>query len=203
MARTVRDCAVAYAVLAGEAPAALAAPRRDGLRVGVVPGTPDPERVREIWPDAVEVELPRPRARILPLLLLERALALRDVYPDRRDELGAAAQARLDAAHAVRALDVHDTREALAEWRRRAAAEPAVDVVVTPALGAPVPARPEYGPGLDLGAGLDGGLSRYTLPVGLLGWPALAIGELQITGRDAGAVLGAGLAYEEAFGPPS
>jgi hypothetical protein len=35
---------------------------------------------------------------------------------------------------------------------------------------------------------------------GLLGWPTLAIGDLQITGRDEQLVLAVGLAYEEAFG---
>jgi aspartyl-tRNA(Asn)/glutamyl-tRNA(Gln) amidotransferase subunit A len=197
MARTVRDCAVAYAVLVGEP---TVAPRLAGLRVGVPPAAPVGERLRALGARVEEADLSRPRARVLPALLLERALSLRGIYPERREEFGAAAQARWDAARAVTAIDVCEAREALREWRRRAETEPAVDLIVTPTLGAPIPARGEHGPALDLSAGLDGGLTRYTLPVGLLGWPALAIGDLQFTGRDERTVLGAGLAYEEGLG---
>ena len=200
MARTVRDCALAYTVLAGEP---TVVPRLEGLRVGVSSAAPVGERLRALGAHVEEAELSRPRARVLPALLLERALSLRGTYPERRDEFGSAAQALWDAARAVPAIDVCEAREALREWTRRAETEPDVDLIVTPTLGAPIPARVEHGPALDPAVGLDGGLTRYTLPVGLLGWPALAIGDLQFTGRDDRIVLGAGLAYEEAFGGSS
>ena len=76
-------------------------------------------------------------------------------------------------------------------------------MIVTPTLGAPIPARDRDGLELDRREGLDGGLTRYTLLAGLLGWPALAIGDLQFAGRDERLVLGAGLAYEDVFGAAS
>ena len=45
-------------------------------------------------------------------------------------------------------------------------------------------------------------LSRFTRPFNYLGWPAIAIGGLQIAGRDGLAVLAAALAWDEAYGPP-
>jgi hypothetical protein len=39
-------------------------------------------------------------------------------------------------------------------------------------------------------------LSAYTRPFNLLGWPAIALGELQLAGRDADVVIGAALALE-------
>jgi aspartyl-tRNA(Asn)/glutamyl-tRNA(Gln) amidotransferase subunit A len=66
------------------------------------------------------------------------------------------------------------------------------DVLVTPTLAGPVPAAdvPEEE--------VYEAMSRYTFPFNALGWPALAIGGVQIVGR-AGSdalVLGAGLALE-------
>jgi Asp-tRNA(Asn)/Glu-tRNA(Gln) amidotransferase A subunit family amidase len=45
-------------------------------------------------------------------------------------------------------------------------------------------------------------LSRWTRPFNYLGWPAIAIGGLQIAGRDDQTVLAAALAWEQAYGPP-
>ena len=49
---------------------------------------------------------------------------------------------------------------------------------------------------------MRGGLTLHTRPWNLLDWPAIAIGGLQIAGREEAAVLGAALAWEEAYGPP-
>lgn len=200
MARTVRDCALAYASLVGEAPAD---PRVEGLRVMAPAPTPALERLQSLGAHVVETELPRPRARLLPVFAFECALSQRGTYPERREEFGPAARVRWDAAHATRAIDVHEAREALREWRWRARTDPAVDLIVTPTLAAPIPGRDRDGPELEGAEDLDGGLTRHTLLGGLLGWPALAIGDLQLTGRDERLVLGAGLAYEEAFGAAS
>jgi Asp-tRNA(Asn)/Glu-tRNA(Gln) amidotransferase A subunit family amidase len=200
MARTVRDCAVAYAALVGEP---VAEPRLEGLRVGAAAPTPALERLELLGARVEEIELPRPRACVLPVFMFECALSQRGTYPERRGEFGPEAQVRWDAARAVPAIDVCEARETLREWRWRAQIEPAVDVIVTPTLGAPIPAREQDGPELDRTEGLDGGLTRYTRLAGLLGWPALAIGDLQFAGRDERLVLGAGLAYEEVFGAAS
>jgi aspartyl-tRNA(Asn)/glutamyl-tRNA(Gln) amidotransferase subunit A len=65
--------------------------------------------------------------------------------------------------------------------------------VVSPTLG-----TPELPP-----AGVDElavrvAFSAYTRPFSYLGWPAIAIGPLQLAGRDAAVVLGAALAVEQA-----
>jgi hypothetical protein len=43
-------------------------------------------------------------------------------------------------------------------------------------------------------------MTRYTRPFNFLGWPTIAIGNLQIAGRDERTVLSAALAWEEAYG---
>jgi aspartyl-tRNA(Asn)/glutamyl-tRNA(Gln) amidotransferase subunit A len=206
MGRSVRDCAAAYAALVGEP---VAEARIEGLRVGSL-GRPDaPVRpevlslLESLGARVEEIDMPRPEARVLPAFQLECALSRRADCRDRRDELGPDARALWDAARAVPAIDAWEAREALAEWQQRGRTDPPVDLIVTPTLGAPIPARDPGGPGLDRRLGLDGGLTRYTLLFGLLGWPALAIGNLQIAGRDERVVLGAGLAYEEAYGEVS
>jgi hypothetical protein len=42
--------------------------------------------------------------------------------------------------------------------------------------------------------------SAYTRTFSYLGWPAIAIGELQLAGRDAAVVIGAALALEREEG---
>jgi aspartyl-tRNA(Asn)/glutamyl-tRNA(Gln) amidotransferase subunit A len=200
MARTVRDCALAYAALTG---GPMAEPRIASVRVGALARTPGLERLESLGAVVEEVELPRPHARLTPAFLLECAVSQRGVYPERREEFGGEARIRWDAARAVPAIDAWEAREALCDWRRRAESKPAVDVIVTPTLGGPIPARGAGAAELDRTQDLDGGLTRYTMPFGLLGWPALAIGNLQIAGRDERMVLGVGLAYEEAFGTGS
>ncbi len=72
-----------------------------------------------------------------------------------------------------------------------AAREPEVDLLVSPTLGVD-----ELPP-----AGVDElevrlAFSAYTRPFSYLGWPAIAIGDLQIAGRDAATVLGAATRLE-------
>jgi aspartyl-tRNA(Asn)/glutamyl-tRNA(Gln) amidotransferase subunit A len=197
MARSVRDCAAAHAVLVGEA---MVEPQIEGLRVGVLGDVPWSGRLESLGARIVEVDLPRPRGRVLPAFLLECAVSRRKGCREHYDELGPETRLRWDAARAVTALDAWEAGEELADWQRRARTDPPVDLILTPTLGAPIPARDRGGPALDRTLGIDGGLTRYTLLFGLLGWPALAIGALQIGGRDERLVLAAGLAYEEAFG---
>jgi Asp-tRNA(Asn)/Glu-tRNA(Gln) amidotransferase A subunit family amidase len=197
MARTVRDCAAAHAVLVGET---IVEPQIDGLRVGVLGEVPWSERLEALGARIVEIDLPRPRGRVLPAFLSECAVSLRHECREHYDELGPETRMRWDAARAVEALDAWEARETLVDWQQRSLTSPPVDLIVTPTLGAPIPARDASGPGLDRAHGIDGGLTRYTLLFGLLGWSALAIGGFQIGGRDERLVLAAGLAYEEAFG---
>jgi aspartyl-tRNA(Asn)/glutamyl-tRNA(Gln) amidotransferase subunit A len=197
MARSVRDCAVAHAVLVGEP---VVEPSIEGLRVGVIGDVPGSERLESLGARVVEIDPFRPGGPVLAAFRLECAIARRRDCRESYDQLAAETRVRWEAACAVPALDAWEARETLEEWQQRARTNPPVDLVLTPTLGAPIPARDPAGPGLDRTRGIDGGLTRYTLLFGLLGWPALAIGGLQIGGRDERLVLAAGLAYEEAFG---
>jgi aspartyl-tRNA(Asn)/glutamyl-tRNA(Gln) amidotransferase subunit A len=209
MARTVADCALAHAVLTGtEVPA----PRLRGLRVGVLTAHPRlgpadaagerderalpyAERLRALGAQVDEVSLPVPEGDTWAVFYAEAAAAHAATFPGRRAEYGPGISAKLDHAATVSAAEADRGRAALAAWRARAAREPAVDLVVSPALG-----MAELPP-----AGVDEltvrlPFSAYTRAFSYLGWPAIAIGELQLAGRDAAVVIGAALALEREGG---
>lgn len=194
MARTVRDCAVAYAALSGEP---VPEPAIAGLTVGVLAEVPDLDRLEAIGARLVEASLPEPDADINPLFLHECALSHRETFPARRDDYGPDLREKLDGALGARAIDVVVAREALRDWREQASREPPVDLLVSPTLSIEPPPIDVWEPDVRVP------LSRYTRPFNYLGWPAIAIGGLQIAGRDDRAVLAAALAWEEAYGPPS
>jgi len=209
MARTVADCALAHAVLTGgEVPQ----PAIAGLRIGVLTAYPDlapadepPDRDERALPhaerlcamgaDVRELSLPVPEADTWAVFYAETAAAHRDTFPSRRDEYGPLIRAKLDHALTVTAEQERDGRRALEAWRARAAHEPDVDLVLAPTLG-----YDELPPaGVDeLGVRLP--FSAYTRAFSYLGWPAIAIGPLQLAGRDAAVVLGAALALEREGG---
>jgi aspartyl-tRNA(Asn)/glutamyl-tRNA(Gln) amidotransferase subunit A len=215
MARSVADCVLAQSVLTGRP---VPVPRLEGLVVGALvahpdigapaPGRPEREarghalaaRLEALGARAVEVELPTPEADPWPVFQAEAAAVHRATFPARAEAYGANVRAKLADAQRVDAARVASGRAALRGWRERAARQPAVDLVVTPALGMPGPPP----------AGVDElavrvALSAYTRPFNYLGWPAIAIGDLQLAGRDEGVVLAAALALEEggALSPPA
>jgi aspartyl-tRNA(Asn)/glutamyl-tRNA(Gln) amidotransferase subunit A len=193
MARTVRDCAVAYGAMAGEA---VPEPATGALRVGVLVDVPERERLEGIGWELVDARLPEPEADINPLFFHECALSHRDLFPERRQDYAPDARMKWDAAFDVAAMDVVIAREALESWRARAASEPDVDLLVSPVLAIEPPPIDVWEPDV------REALSRYTRPFNQLGWPAIAIGDLQIAGRDDRTVLAAALAWEEAYGAP-
>ena len=205
MARTVADCALAHAVLTGTT---VPEPRLRGLRVGLltaVPALAPPvsqaprddralawaDRLRALGADVREVVLPVPEGDTWPVFMAEAAASHAATFPSRRDEYGPTIRAKLDDAVLVTAEASERAHVALRGWRERAALDPDVDVIVSPTLGlTELPA-----------AGVDElevriAMSAYTRPFSYLGWPAIAIGGLQLAGRDAGLVLGAALAVE-------
>jgi aspartyl-tRNA(Asn)/glutamyl-tRNA(Gln) amidotransferase subunit A len=121
----------------------------------------------------------------------ETAAAHAATFPSRRDEYGPLIRAKLDHAITVTAAQEQEGRRALEAWRALAAREPDVDLVLAPTLG-----YDELPPaGVDeLGVRLP--FSAYTRAFSYLGWPAIAIGALQLAGRDAAVVIGAALALE-------
>jgi hypothetical protein len=213
MAATVADAALAHAVLTGTA---VPEPRLRGLRVGVlaalpdVTGTPAPSpcdpradevaaRLRGLGADVREVALPPPPGDTWAAFLSDAAAAHRATFPARRDEYGPTIRAKLDTAMTVTAAERAQALSALRAWRARTRDEPAVDLLASPTLG--LAELPPVGVD-ELEVRLA--LSAYTRPFNLLGWPAIAVGGLQLAGRDTDVVVGAALALErEGEGVPA
>jgi aspartyl-tRNA(Asn)/glutamyl-tRNA(Gln) amidotransferase subunit A len=205
MARTVGDCALAHAVLTG---VPVPEPRMRGLRVGILTAVPalapgadeavrderalaHAERLRALGADVGEIALPVPEGDTWAVFNAEAAASHAATFPSRRDEYGPTIRAKLDGALRVSPEEGDRGRAALHAWRARAAREPDVDLIVSPTLGVT-----ELPP-----AGVDElevrlAFSAYTRPFSYLGWPAIAIGDLQLAGRDASVVIGAALALE-------
>ncbi len=205
MARTVADCALAHAVLTGTA---VPAPRLAGLRVGVLTHPPDvtgtggdtardarvdaiAERLRALGAEVVEVELPPLEHDTWPVFYADAARAHAATFPSRAVDYGPTVRAKLEAAAEVAPEAVRRATDALRRWRAAAEREPAVDLVASPVLG--LAELPEAGVD-ELAIRLP--FSEWTRAFSYLGWPAIAVGELQLAGRDVATVVGAALAVE-------
>jgi aspartyl-tRNA(Asn)/glutamyl-tRNA(Gln) amidotransferase subunit A len=211
MARTVADCALAYEVLAG---ARLPDREAKGLRVGVLTGMPPlapdepaPDRderalefaarLEELGMRAEEVALPVAGAPIWPVFYGEAAATHRDTFPSRRDEYGPIVRAKLESAQATDPTAIDAGRRALETWREQARTQPAVDVVVCPTLGVR-----EIPPADVDELEIRVAFSAYTRAFSFLGWPAIAIGTMQLAARQEATLFAVARAWEEAYGPP-
>jgi aspartyl-tRNA(Asn)/glutamyl-tRNA(Gln) amidotransferase subunit A len=205
MARTVADCAHCYEVIAG-------APLRDRdprtLRVGALtampalaPGGPAADRderalafsaqLEELGLRCEEVALPVPEADLWPVFYGEAAATHRATFPARRDEYGPLIRAKLDNAQHVSAQALQAGRQALAAWRATAQQEPDVDVIVCPTLGV------DEIPAADVDElEIRVPFSAYTRAFSFLGWPAIAIGEVQFAAREPDVLFTVALAWE-------
>jgi len=212
MARSVADCALAYSVLSGTP---LPVPRIAGRRIGVLSRPPDitgavQERERDpratdliaylssFGAQVTEVQLPAPAADTWPVFYREAAAAHVTTFPSRREEYGATVRAKLELAAGIGDDELRRARTALAGWRAAARTEPDVDLLATPTLG--LLELPFIGVD-ELAVRLP--FSAYTRPFSYLGWPAIAMGELQLAGRDPGVLLAAALAIEQRIGTGS
>ncbi len=193
MARTVAEVALVDAVLSGRP---MPSPRLAGLRVGVLAETGHEESLAALGARLEAIALPEPDADLMPVFDAECAITHLESFPRLRERYGADLQIKLDRAQHVPAVAYRRGLLALRELRRRAAVEPAVDLVISPVL--PIEAPPDdcWEPNV------RGAMTRFTRPFNFLGWPAIAIGNLQIAGRDPEVVLGAALAWEAAGGQP-
>jgi aspartyl-tRNA(Asn)/glutamyl-tRNA(Gln) amidotransferase subunit A len=194
MARTVEDCALAWSVLSGEP---VPEPSLEGKRIGKLvrhpslgeaeAGPHDPQT------DALPgepVELPVPEADVWPVFYGGAAASHRGLYPERADEYGPVISAKLDRALATTPEAYELARAAMAAWQRAAATDPPVDVIVSPVLGLPeLPAAgtPEQEFRIPF--------SAYARTFNFLGWPAIAIGGVQLAARDMRTLLEASLAW--------
>ena len=190
MGRSAGDCALAHQVLTGEP---VPEPRIEGLVVGVLADTPGAARLEALGARLVEASLPQPAVDLIAIFMVECAISHRETYPARRDDYGADLRLKFDTARLVPGIDLFEAREELPRWRARLEHEPRVDLLISPTLGMEVPALDCFEP--DVRAGL----TALTRPFNYTGWPAIAIGDLQIAGREDATVLAAALAYEKAF----
>ena len=201
LARTVREAAAMWSVLA-DAP--VPEPRLAGLTVGLLrkppsvggPALPENgaaeahvERLEELGAKVVEATVPEPTADTWPLFFDEAAASHRATYPARADEYGANVRAKLELAQTVDPDEVEAARAAVGEWRRY---RPGVDVYVAPTIGVEVP--PVDCDELDVRLPL----TAFLRPFNVLGWAAIAIGDLQLIAPSDEVVIAAALAWERA-----
>jgi aspartyl-tRNA(Asn)/glutamyl-tRNA(Gln) amidotransferase subunit A len=206
MARTVEDVALMWSVLTGEP---MPAPRLAGLRVGLLtqppsvggPALPPNDaatayvgRLEALGATVVEARIPEPPADIWPLIFHEAREAHRATFPARADDYGENVRAKLELAQGVEPDDVDAARAAVETWRGY---RPDVDLYVAPVLGTPVPPVDCDELEVRLPA------TAFLRPFNVLGWAALAIGDLQLAAPLDEVVLAAGLAWERESGAVS
>lgn len=200
MARTVAEVADAWSALSGRP---VPEPRLDGLTVGLLrqaPGVGDGQsepmsdlaegyvdQLHRLGARVVETRVPEPRANTWPIFFQEACESHRGLFPERADEYGENVRAKLELAQGVEPARVEVARDALAEWRRY---EPEVDLYVSPCVAIELP--PEDCHELDVRIGL----AAFMRWVNLIGWAALAVGNLQLIAPRDEVVLAAGLAWE-------
>ena len=199
MARTVAEVAVMWSVLTGEpTPEA----RLRGLTVGLltrppsVGGPAEPENraaeryveeLERLGARVVQAEIPEPPEDTWPLFMFEAAASHRATFPSRSGEYGDNVRGKLELAQAVTPPAAERARESVRRWR---GFRPPVDLYVSPVVGRePPPVDCD-----ELEVRLP--LTAFLRPFNVLGWAALAIGDLQLVAPDDETVLSAGLAWE-------
>ena len=200
LGRSVADVAALWSVLSGRP---VPEPRLAGRTIGLLRRAPNLADGRETevsdaaeaWTGrlgalgarVVEAEMPGPAADTWPVFLHEAARSHAETFPSRADEYGKAIRAKLEAAQRVEPQAVFDGYRALLAWRQLV---PAVDLYVSPCVAIDLPE--EDADELDVRLPL----SSFLRWVNLVGWSALAIGNLQLVAPDDETVLAAGLAWE-------
>jgi Asp-tRNA(Asn)/Glu-tRNA(Gln) amidotransferase A subunit family amidase len=188
-----------WSVLTGEP---VPEPRLAGLRVGLLTQPPSVggpalppndaatayvDRLEELGATVVDAHIPEPSADTWPLFFGEAAEAHRATFPARAGEYGENVRAKLELAQAIDPAEVETARAAVGAWRDF---RPGVDLYVAPVLGVPVPPI-----GCDeLEVRIPA--TAFLRPFNVLGWAALAIGDLQLVAPRDEVVLAAGLAWE-------
>jgi aspartyl-tRNA(Asn)/glutamyl-tRNA(Gln) amidotransferase subunit A len=187
MARSVADVALVESVLTGRPiPAARAA----GLRIGVLDTSGGEAAFTEMGARLEPAQLPELDPDLMAAFSAECAVTHLKWFPSRRESYGPDLQFKLDAAQSITAVQWQRGLTAVRALRRRARTELDYDILLSPVMAVEPP--PDDCWELDVRAGM----TRWTRPFNFLGWPAIAVGGIQIAGRDRDAVLGAALALE-------
>ena len=200
MARSVGEVATLWSVLAGRR---VPEPRLDGLTVGLLRKAPDladgretessdaadawVSRLEALGARVVEAAVPGPPADTWPVFQHEAARSHAATFPSRADEYGDTIRPKLEAAQRVDPDAVTEGYRSLLAWRRLV---PDVDLYVSPCIAVDLPAEDADEADVRLP------LSSFMRWVNLLGWAALAIGNLQLIAPADETVLAAGLAWE-------
>jgi aspartyl-tRNA(Asn)/glutamyl-tRNA(Gln) amidotransferase subunit A len=159
------------------------------LRVAVAWGDVPVDGERIEFPTAVEA---------FPLFQREVGDVHRELYPEHEELYGENIRKKIETCIALGDREYEAGLRGREEHRERAeAALAGFDLLVTPVLSVPVPAADV------VEIEIRAGMTLWTFPFNVLGWPALAVGGTQIVGRpgDDGLVLAAGLALERALKP--
>jgi aspartyl-tRNA(Asn)/glutamyl-tRNA(Gln) amidotransferase subunit A len=187
MARTVADVALVESVLTGRP---IPQPRAAGLRVGVLEATGVEAAFTEMGVWLEPAELPELDPDLMAAFAAECAVTHLAWFPSRRDSYGPDLQVKLAAAQEITAVQWQRGLAAVRALRRTARSKLDFDILLSPVMAIEPP--PDDCWELDVRAAM----TRRTRPFNFLGWPAIAVGGIQIAGRDRDSVLGAALALE-------
>jgi Asp-tRNA(Asn)/Glu-tRNA(Gln) amidotransferase A subunit family amidase len=138
------------------------------------------------------VEFPTAEA-VVPAFMREVGDVHRELYAEQAELYGENIRTKIERCIAVSDAEYEAAVRARTELRERAeAALDGFDVLVTPVLSCPVP------PADCVELEVRAAMTLYTFPFNALGWPALAVGGVQVVGRpgDDALVLAAGRSFE-------
>jgi len=161
-----------------------------GLDVPAVDGV----RVASAWGGVQGEPIDFPTAEaVVPAFMREVGDVHRELYAESGELYGENIREKVERCIAVSDAEYSAALRARDELRERAEeALAGFDVLVTPVLSCPVP--PADCTEIEVRAAM----TRYTFPFNALGWPALAVGNVQVVGRpgDDALVLGVGRLFE-------
>jgi len=149
--------------------------------------------------DGARIDFPTAEA-VGPAFMREVGDVHRELYAEQGELYGENIRPKIERCLGVGDAEYEAGVRARAEHRERAeAALAGFELLVTPVLSCPVP--PVDCDELEVRAAM----TLYTFPFNALGWPALAVGPVQLVGRpgDDSLVLGAGLDLERRLGSPA
>ena len=154
----------------------------------------DDLRIASAWGGRVGEPIVFPTAEaVVPAFMREVADVHRELYAEHGELYGENIRPKIERCLRVSDAEYEAAVRARAEHRERAEeALDGFDVLVTPVLSCPVP------PADCDELALRAAMTLYTFPFNALGWPALAVGDVQVVGRHDALVLGAGAALEGA-----